>query len=122
MGSPTPLGLPHRGEDSATGDSAPPLALKKCLAQVSTSDHGEQYLDLHLVEVWRRWGFWRREQVRMDWKLLVRTLHGSSTGYGSLSARTEWKLISADPCVFEQPLFRDHTAHLKLRKGLEKVA
>ncbi|KAJ4928415.1 hypothetical protein JOQ06_016207 [Pogonophryne albipinna] len=40
-GSPTPPGLSHRGEDSATGKCAPPMALKNFLAQVSTSDHGE---------------------------------------------------------------------------------
>lgn len=36
-----PPGLPHRGEDSAIGKCAPPMALKNFLAQVSTSDHGE---------------------------------------------------------------------------------
>ncbi|KAJ4918209.1 hypothetical protein JOQ06_023050 [Pogonophryne albipinna] len=40
-GSPTPPGLSHRGEDSATGKCTPPMALKNFLAQVSTSDHGE---------------------------------------------------------------------------------
>lgn len=39
MDSPMPLGLPHHDGDSATGEGAPPLALKYLLGQVSTPDH-----------------------------------------------------------------------------------
>ncbi len=75
---------------------------KTLLAQVSTSNHGDNIWTLHMVEVWRRRGICQREQVWIDWELLVRTLHGSGTGYLVVINWVWVAAVSADPCATEQ--------------------
>ncbi len=76
---------------------------KTLLAQVFTSDHGDNIWTLRMVEVWRRWGICQREQVWIDWELLVRSLHGSGAGYLVVINWVWVAAVPADPCATEQP-------------------